>query len=101
MKSLADYLDKRVRNSEVDPIKEIDIHTPAMELLKRFCVPPLGAEYNFPDLFGKYGRPCTIAGAYCGWYWAEDKLAKAEEVELWKMIAIASLYWEKFYEDLV
>ena len=100
MKNIIEFLDEQ--SKKLPPggyaVKEIDTNVSTMALLKHFCVPPLGAEYYFPDLFGKYGR--TFTGICDGWNWFDDSLKDAQETDLWKMIAITALYWQKFYEGL-
>ena len=66
------------------------------ELVKKFCVPPLGAETIF-DVFGKYGY--TICGICEGFRW-KDELKNVSELDAWKMIALSCLYWEAFYKEL-
>ena len=72
------------------------------EFVKEWCIPMLGAENYFPDLFGKYGY--TYTGICDGWQWLKDRLKDAPEKDLWQMLAIASTYWmlnyEKWYDDL-
>lgn len=61
-----------------------------------YCVPMLGAEKYFPELFGKYGY--TFSGMGQGWQWNFASLQEAPESDLWKMLAIASTYWFLNYE---
>lgn len=67
-----------------------------LEFLREYCVPPLGAE-NINSLFGEYGE--TISHICSGFFWDNERLEQITEVEYWKMIALSSIFWEKFYED--
>lgn len=62
-----------------------------LDIVREYCVPMLGAEHAFPDLFGKYGY--TFVGIGDGWQWNFAALQDAPEDDLWKMLAIGSTYW--------
>lgn len=66
------------------------------ELLKRFCIPPLGGE-GICDEFNKYGF--TYTEICDGFQWKEDELKKLSEAEAWKMIALANIYWLKIEKE--
>ncbi len=74
--------------------KEYDLR----QIVLDYCVPMIGAEKYFPDLFGKYGY--TFTGVGDGWQWNFAALQEASEADLWKMLAIASTYWYLTYERL-
>ena len=72
--------------------------------------PWLGADYDFPELFGKYGY--TITGICDGWNWfTQDKITdharnngykpieEATELELWKMLALSNTYLYNEYKE--
>ena len=80
----------------VYPVEEIGLSVPLPELVRKYCVPPLGAENYFPKLFGKYGY--TYTGICDGWNWTGETLDLAPEEELWKMLAITSTYWYLNYQ---
>ena len=78
------------------------------------CTPALGWEFEYPNLYGKYGM--TIFGIYDGWCWfTKDNitdyarargclpLTDATDTELLEMWAIADYYWlnkyKKWYEE--
>ena len=80
-----------------------------LEFLKKRVTPPIGAD-DMDETFGKYG--IMIYGVCEYWHWfTKDNITEyalnngrrpiedASELELWKMIAIASRYWETFYSD--
>lgn len=67
-------------------------------------VPWLGADDDFPELFGKYGY--TYCGISDGFNWfkkdtitkcalehGHKPLEEASELEMWKMIALSYMYW--------
>lgn len=73
------------------------------------CTPALGWEFEYPNLYGKYGM--TISGIYDGWYWfTEDNitdyarkrgclpLTDATDIELLEMWAMADNYWLNKYK---
>ncbi|NLE04997.1 MAG: hypothetical protein GX638_09370 [Crenarchaeota archaeon] len=75
----------------------------------KYCVPPLGMEY-IDDTFKKYGM--TYSGICDGWEWfRKDKITQyalnnghkpiedASNEELWKMLAMSSMYWEGNYKE--
>lgn len=78
------------------PVKEISLNVSLTDLIKKYCIPPLGAENFFPKLFGKYGY--TYAGICDGWNWIGEALDLAPEEDLWKMLAITSTYWHLNYQ---
>lgn len=72
--------------------------------------PPYGSE-SFDDTFKTYGM--MVCGIADYWHWfrkdnitdqaikhGHKPIEEATEVELWKMIAIASRYWQVFYERI-
>lgn len=74
--------------------------------------PWLGADSDFPDLFGKYGY--TVVGIYDGFVWlhsdtitdeAREKgkkpIEEATSEELWMMFALIERYWRKTYQEWV
>lgn len=76
----------------------------------RHCVPNLGWDFEYPNLFGKYGM--TIAGICEFWYWFEEDnitdyarerghlpLTEATDIELFEMWAIADNYWLNKYRQ--
>lgn len=82
------------------------------ELLQkvRNCTPWLGAESDYPDLFGKYGM--GVYGICEGWYWFEENkisnyarecghlpLTDASDNELLTMWALADNYWLNKYQE--
>ena len=80
-----------------------------LDVLKQ-SVPWMGAEGDFPELFGKYG--CPYYGIYDGWDWwtlknltegaivhGKKPIETATELEIWKMIALSSIYWYHCYSD--
>lgn len=66
-----------------------------IDLLKE-SAPELGSEFEYPDLFGKYGH--TESGISQGWIWHDNALKEVTELEVWKMIAISEKYWREVYE---
>ena len=68
---------------------------PLWEFVKKKITPPLGVETMF-DVFAKYGH--TYGGICDGFYWNEEALRSAPEIDLWKMIAISERCWETQYE---
>ena len=79
------------------------------EFLINYVSPPLGAEY-MDKTFWTYGT--TYCGICDGWSWyrtdtltdigkskGHKPIEEATNEECWKMIAIASRYWEVFYKD--
>ena len=81
------------------PIKpEFDLR----QIILDYCVPMIGAEKYFPDLFGQYGY--TFTGYGEGWQWNFVALQEAPEVDLWKMLAIAStcqmLMYQRYYNKM-
>lgn len=73
------------------------------------CVPPLGME-AIDDTFKKYGM--TYCGICDGWYWfkkdnitqyaietGHKPIEEATNEELWKMLAMSSMYWEGNYKE--
>ena len=66
------------------------------QIVLDYCIPMLGAEKYFPDLFGKYGY--TFSGIGDGWQWNFVAMQEASEADLWKMLAIASTYLYLFYQ---
>lgn len=67
------------------------------EVLKMFCVPPLGAE-QICEEYKKYGY--TLCNIGDSWVWDDKALENVTETECWKMLALSALYWEKFYARL-
>ena len=76
----------------------------------RHCVPGLGWEFKYPNLYGKYG--ITAPGLCDGWYWfaennitdhARDRgclpLTDATDMELFEMWAMADNYWLNKYNE--
>lgn len=84
------------RSGSVDRMVPVTMPNELWKFVKEWCVPMLGAENYFPDLFGKYGR--TFTGICDGWKWFDDKLQEAPEIDLWKMLAIEAKYWELNYQ---
>lgn len=100
------YFDKTYTKEEIEKLKEqscfrgieffvattgIGGGEPIIELLKKYCVPPLGAESICPE-FMKYGH--TVSGICDGWAWRDDILeAQLTETEMWKMVALSNIYW--------
>jgi hypothetical protein len=79
------------------------------DFVVKHCVPQLGMEY-IDDTFKTYGM--TYTGICDGWEWfrkdkipqyAIDKghkpIEEATNEELWKMLAMSSMYWEGNYEE--
>ena len=64
------------------------------EYIQEHVVPPLVIEYVYP-IFKKYGY--TYSRFSDKWIWNEYALRNASQEELWQMMAIASMYWEKKY----
>lgn len=75
----------------------------------RNCIPQLGWDSVYPDLYGKYG--ITVSGIYDGWHWFEEDniteyarqhgclpLTDASDIELLTMWAIADNYWLNKYK---
>lgn len=73
------------------------------------CTPPLGME-NIDDTFKKYGM--TYSGICDGWSWFRKEnitqyainegyrpIEEATKEELWKMLAMSSMYWEGNYKE--
>lgn len=76
----------------------------------RSCTPQLGWDYEYPDLYGKYGM--TISGICDGWHWFEEDniteyarnkgrlpLTDATDEELLEMWATADSYWLNQYQQ--
>lgn len=76
----------------------------------RNCIPDLGWDHVYPDLFGKYGM--TICGICDDWRWFEEDnvteyarkqgclpLTDATDVELLEMLAMTNNYWLSKYEE--
>lgn len=84
-----------------NPARPLDSYTDHIEvssitpdMVRKFCVPMLGAETIDP--FGKYGH--TVCGICDGWVWHHAVLDTAPEIDLWKMTAIANSYWMARYQ---
>ena len=72
--------------------------------------PWLGAESDYPELFGTYGMGVYGICDYWRW-WTLDNLTEvaikhgkkplesATELELWKMLALSNLYWYTNYSE--
>jgi hypothetical protein len=73
------------------------------------CTPLLGME-NIDNTFKKYGM--TYSGISDGWSWftkdnitqyaidrGYEPIENATDEELWKMLAMSSMYWEGKYEE--
>lgn len=78
--------------SELNPMTEKNIR----ELIKE-AVPPL-------DWFCDYNHPIFTLGwledgIRLEFHYEDEKIQKADELFLWKMYAIMSDYWCKFYEE--
>lgn len=65
------------------------------EYIQEHVTPPLGVESVYP-IFKKYGY--TNSHFSDKWIWNEYALRNAPQEELWQMMAIASMYWEKKYK---
>lgn len=75
----------------------------------RKCVPDLGFDNKYPQLFGVYGM--TMGGICDGFYWFDDKLTdygrkcghkpltEATDIELLEMWAITQDYWLGKYTE--
>ena len=73
------------------------------------CVPDLGFDNKYPQLFGVYGM--TVGGICDGFYWFDDKLTdygrqcghkpltEATDMELLEMWAITQDYWLGKYKE--
>ena len=83
------------------------------EFLKKYCFPWLGAEVDYPDLFGKYGMTyCGIVDKWC-WYSEKDarvlndtnwdksrtycKVTDVTFEEAYKMVALTTAYWQPMH----
>lgn len=73
--------------------------------------PWLGAENSFPSLFGRYGF--TYCGICDGWRWltkdnitssaarhGKKPLEMASELELWQMLALSNIYYNRYHSEL-
>ena len=80
-----------------------------LQFLLKHCCPPLGVE-DMDNTFKKYGT--TIAGIGDDFHWfTKDNITKhaidsghrpveeASELEIWRMIAVCSRYWETAYHE--
>ena len=74
-------------------IKSYALMSPKDFFLKE-CTPWLGADSDL-ELFKKYGF--TYGGICDGFHFYTDKLQEAPEIDLWKMLALSAMYWEKSY----
>jgi len=73
------------------------------------CIPPLGMEY-IDDTFKIYGVTCSDICDRWEWF-RKDKITQyaidnghkpiedASDEELWKMLAMSSMYWEGNYQE--
>lgn len=77
-----------------DIVKNIYINMKPKEFFLQECTPWLDADFN-SDLFKNYGY--TYSGICDGFEFYKDKIDKAPEVDLWKMLALSAMYWEKSY----
>jgi len=70
------------------------------EYFKKYCIPWLGAD-NDLEIFKQYGY--TYTGICDGFDFYENKLIKASEIDLYKMLAFSNIYWneqyKKWYQD--
>ena len=91
--------------------KQLDdlLHDDPRHFLITHVGPPLGAE-SIDPIFNTYGM--TISGICDGWWWftkdnitehakqhGHKPIEEATEVEIWRMIAICSRYWEAEYTE--
>lgn len=67
-----------------------------IEVVKE-STPWLGADNDYPELFGKYGY--TYCGICDGFRW-KDSINEATELELWMMLALSERYWGNRYREL-
>lgn len=76
----------------------------------RHCTPDLGWDFEYPNLYGKYGM--TISGIGDSWHWFEEDnisdyarqhghlpLTDATDIELFEMWAMADNYWLNKYRE--
>lgn len=79
------------------------------DFVKKYCSPHQGMEF-IDDTFKTYGY--TGAGYFDGWWWREKDsitqwaieqghkpIEEATNEELWKMLAMTSMYWEGSYKE--
>ena len=89
---------------------KFDLKKQSLVDIVKDSTPWLGADSDFPELFGKYGY--TISGIYDGWDWfTQDSITdyamnhghkpieEATELELWKMLALTNTYWYNSYKE--
>jgi hypothetical protein len=74
-----------------------------MELTKQQLIEKIlntvpALEWNSDPFWKKYGT--YYFGIGDGYNWNEIALNKAEEAELWKVLALCSEYWYRFYAEL-
>jgi len=81
---------------DVEPIlQETKLDIPIMDLVLHHTVIPY--EWMGKEPFVKYGY--FGGSSLCeSWFWREDKLKKAPEVDLWKMYGLCNEYWHHEYE---
>lgn len=97
--SLQELFENQKKDNEpgaIDRMEPVKMPCELWMFVKEWCVPMLGAENYFPELFGKYGK--TFTGICDGWWWLDERLKDASEKDLWEMLAIASTYWLLNYE---
>ncbi len=82
---------------------------PLCDYVIKHCVPKLGMEF-IDDTFKTYGS--TYCGIGDGWFWyrknkitqyaieqGHKPIEEATREELWKMLAMSSMYWEGNYKE--
>lgn len=89
---------------------KFDLKTKPLVDIVADCSPWLGADHDFPELFGKYGY--TYCGICDGFEFFRTgtindiakehgykPLDEATDVELWKMLALSNTYWLNSYRE--
>ena len=94
LRTIRNLFDFEKDNKKEPHYYDIPISHLGLDTFKEYCTPMFGAENVEP--FGKYGY--TFTGICDGWEWKDEELAKAPELDLWKMLAISETYWRINYE---
>lgn len=89
---------------------KFDLETKSLVDVVADCEPWLGADHDFPELFGKYGY--TYCGIGDGFNFFRENtindvakehgykaLDDSTDVELWEMLALINTYWLNKYKE--
>lgn len=65
------------------------------KMLETYCSGWMGADFDFPHIFGRYGH--TEGGMRYGFYW-NDKHPGFTPEDFFQMVALSYIYWKPSYE---